>query len=348
MSDAYTQLADRVGYAHSAHFRRILEFLMTPEQAALVAELPKTPEELSEKLGMDVEEVKSNIDILFRKGVIFPRNFETLENPRFARHTMQLHDASQAGLRLDPIRHGKLFRLWEEFCDAEWDRDRTQEWMKEEAPRMRILPAYKAILNSPEVLPYEDVREIAKASPLTAVVSCTCRQRKETVGKKCVRSHDAVCIQFGRSAEYALMRGTGTRLSLYETLEMLDEVEEDGLVHTWVNNDAMVYGVMCNCCDDCCMIFDPMARFNVPPTKLYAKSRYEARVDQDLCTGDEVCVDRCQFDAITMQEIGGESKAFVDPDKCMGCGVCVLTCTSGAMSFELVRPKEHIPAVPAK
>jgi NAD-dependent dihydropyrimidine dehydrogenase PreA subunit len=36
-------------------------------------------------------------------------------------------------------------------------------------------------------------------------------------------------------------------------------------------------------------------------------------------------------------------KAYIDPEMCMGCGTCVVNCPKeGAMSFEVVRPPEHV------
>ena len=64
----YTELAERLEYGHSERFLHILEYLMTPEQAAIVVQLPKTPEELSETLCIDIDTIKRHIDALFRKG----------------------------------------------------------------------------------------------------------------------------------------------------------------------------------------------------------------------------------------------------------------------------------------
>jgi ferredoxin len=36
-------------------------------------------------------------------------------------------------------------------------------------------------------------------------------------------------------------------------------------------------------------------------------------------------------------------KARVIAEKCFGCGVCVVGCKDKALTFELVRPPEHIP-----
>ena len=68
-------------------------------------------------------------------------------------------------------------------------------------------------------------------------------------------------------------------------------------------------------------------------------------LDEELCTGCEICVDWCPFGAIEMIKTKGskKEKAFVDTGKCMGCGICVLKCDFQALSLKLVRPPEHIP-----
>ena len=80
------------------------------------------------------------------------------------------------------------------------------------------------------------------------------------------------------------------------------------------------------------------------------KSRFQAMVDQDLCNGCQVCVDRCQFDAIEMVRPEGSKKykAVVDAEKCWGCGACYIKCAPVAITLELVRPAAHIPQPEAR
>jgi heterodisulfide reductase subunit A-like polyferredoxin len=103
---------------------------------------------------------------------------------------------------------------------------------------------------------------------------------------------------------------------------------------------------LCSCCHCCCTIWHAADIRDVPNDAIFAKSRYEARVEADLCMGCEDCLERCQFDAIEMQRVegSGQLKAVVDPQKCWGCGVCTIICEPQALQMHLVRPPEHIPA----
>ena len=93
---AYAALADRHGYGQSDRYRRIMEFLMTPLQARLAVSLPKPNDELAAQEGVPLAQVVEELEDLYQKGVVFPRNFETREYFRFARSVMQLHDASES------------------------------------------------------------------------------------------------------------------------------------------------------------------------------------------------------------------------------------------------------------
>lgn len=345
-SDPYTELAARHGYRDSTRYRRILEYLMTPEEAELVALLPMKYEELAVKVGREVGALKEALEGLYKRGVTFARSPDNLEESSFALAVVQLHDITMCSFDVDIIRDRELFELWDDFCVNEWDPDQVASWDRGEQPQGRIVPAYRAIPDGAEVLPYEDMREIIKSARSIAVTHCTCRRRKEAVGDKCDASHSMVDIQFNLSAEYLISRNAGRRISADEALALIDEFEDKGLLHTCENSTRMRprWG-MCNCCTDCCMIYQPLNRFGVAVTKCVAQSRYEARVAQDLCDGCQNCLDWCRFDAIEMTQPDGSKKykAYVDPEICMGCGICVLKCEQQALSLHLVRPPEHIP-----
>jgi H+/Na+-translocating ferredoxin:NAD+ oxidoreductase subunit B len=354
-SDSYAELAKRLGYGESTRFRQILEFLMTPPQADLVVLLPATPEDLAAKLNLPLERINSEIETLFLKGVVFPKNFQTRENPRFARSVGQFHDATQSILDLenkiyDPEARKELYRLWEDFCENEWYPNQVKRFSGLEKPPTRIIPAYSAIKDLPDVQPYEDMREIIKAQKVTTVNSCSCRKRRNVVGLTCGHSHDVNCLQFNRGAEYAIVRGTGRQLNYEEAMELVDQIEQDGLVHNWPNDRRMTgTTVMCNCCVDCCMIWHPIDTHQGDIGKMWEKSRFQAQVNQDLCSGCQTCVDRCMFNAIEMVKVPGTKKlkAQVDPEKCFGCGVCVVTCEEQALKMKTVRPPDHIPEAAA-
>lgn len=347
--DAYDILATRLEFPGSIRLRAVLEELMTPLQAQIAVELPDSPEGVAEKLGLSPVKVKEELDDLFEKGVVFTRDFDKRESYRFARSMAQLHDATKtAAVRINN-RDLKFYRLWEDFAWNEMYPWYARRRLEADRPYSRVVPAYKAIKGLPGVLPCEDFRELLKAQELIAVVPCPCRYGTTVTGKHCSVAKEEErwnCFQLGRGAEYVIKRGTGIKLSLEEALELVDKIEEDGLIHKWDNKAEMTsVNVSCQCCRDCCFPYVALDQAKVPIDKAWAKSRYQAYVDTEECKGCQTCVERCQFDAIEMQRPAGSKKlkAVVDGEKCFGCGVCVVTCETGALKLKAVRPPEYIP-----
>ena len=68
-----------------------------------------------------------------------------------------------------------------------------------------------------------------------------------------------------------------------------------------------------------------------------AKSRFQVKLNEELCTSCGTCESRCQFQAISVEEI-----ASIDHNRCFGCGNCVTSCPSNAISL-LKKEKENTP-----
>ena len=354
-ADAYRELGELLEYPDSARLRRILEYLVTEEQARLVVSLPASPEELAQKLNMDVERVNSLSRDLYDKGVIIHRNFDPLEGFVFIPHLVFL--LSLMVPRKDwRSTFPELADLVNDFYEAELISGLAQTIEKAEQPPWRVLPAYKAILDSPELLPEEDVRTILKGALVMSVIPCGCR----VVTGACRQTQTDVCIALNRFAEYGLsegMGGPGKALSYEEALVVIDAAEEAGLFHVWGNSARMTgTGTMlCSCCSCCCVNALPCLKHNAPISKWLVKSRYEARVSPGVCIGCRKapappCIAICPEHfrgAIRMRGTPGTSdfRAVVDPEKCFGCGLCVLKCPVGAIKMELVRPADHIPGI---
>ncbi len=75
----------------------------------------------------------------------------------------------------------------------------------------------------------------------------------------------------------------------------------------------------------------PLAlRTEITSREAFAGSE-KAIVDEDLCSGCELCLDSCRFDAISILFDG---TAQVDEWSCEGCGACATACRRGAISLE--------------
>ncbi len=331
-TDAYTTLAAKLDYPESKELCHLLEVLMTPEEAELAARLPASVEELVKELNIDKERVNNSLQELYQKGVIFP----SPDGYIFAQSLVTLFDRTASDPRQDSHWGRRLLDAWEQFGQAEWYYDLATGALTLPGTG-RVIPYYKVIANTPGVLPYEDIRELLKVKRTIALIPCPCRRM---VGG-CDRPLD-VCLQFDERAEYIIKRGYGEKLSYEEALAAVDRAEEAGLIHQ-SGNKRWGMPAICNCCTCCCLAFRSFDLFG----KLHEtdiKSRYEARVDVELCNGCQICIDRCQLEAIDMVKTPSSKKykAVVDPSKCIGCGACAIKCPEGALSLIAVRPPEFI------
>ena len=352
--DAYDALTERLGFPGSARLRSTLEMLMTPDEARLAEALPGSISEVATKAGVPEDEVRRSLDELYRKGVVFAKDFANRDYYRFARNIVQCHDATQASRDLDPEKDRAFYQQWHDFCNAEMYPRLALIFKALTSPLSRVVPAYNAIKDLPGVLPSENFHELLKAQELIALVPCSCRMRTTSIGEQCEHTAEAEawhCLQFGRGAEYVISRGSGKKLSTAEALALCDAIEEDGLLHMWPNN-AETTGVntSCQCCRDCCENYVSVDQAAISIGTTWQKSRYEAYVaDLDSCTGCQDCVDRCQFDAIEMVKAAGSKrlKAAIDSEKCYGCGACVVGCSPESLKMRAVRPPEFIPGAVA-
>ena len=352
--DAYEILAGKLGFPGSTLLRSILDALMKPHEAKLVEALPASVAEVAQKVASPEADVRKSLDSLYHKGVIFPKgDFSDRDYYRFARNIIQLHDATLASSAIDIEKDRAFFQKWHDFCNQEMY-PRLGAMFKTASVRIsRVVPARKAIEGLPGILPSEDYHEILRTQDVIAVVPCSCRIRTTAVGEQCAHTAEAEtwhCLQFGRGAEYVINRGSGRRLTIDQAIALCDEIEEDGLIHRWTNNATMTgVNTSCNCCRDCCEEYVSLDVAGMPVADWWEKSRYEAYLDDvESCSGCQDCVERCQFDAITMyRDSNDDLKAAIEAEKCFGCGACVVGCPYGSLKMRTARPPETIPGAVA-
>ena len=330
-SSVYTQLAEQIGAGASKLVPRIFESLMTEDEGRvlLAAAPPATAAELSQKTGIDVAKIESMTEPLFRKGLLFKSKKPDGIRYYRVRHVPQLHDATVV-MQHPPQ---QMLDLWKEFMRTEWSD--TIKMIESFLPHaaVRVIPINTAVKPNSQVLAMDDVSKLIEGARTIAVTKCSCRVIDGACGKPL-----EVCMQLDRAAEYSIERGTGRPLTREQALRMLEQCEEEGLVHVAENKQG-VGNVICNCCNDCCLNWTSI-RSGLG--KFVAPSRFRAAIQAEDCNGCELCVDRCFFDAMHMVE--ADTLAAVDQDKCMGCGVCRVVCPTDAISMELVRPQDFIPA----
>jgi len=330
VSDVYVALAQRLNCPGSEPLMRVLRKLVTPEEGRVLLELPAGPAALAKKYCLDEEVVRDKLQEFLERGLVIP----TSKGLQMARDVTQLHDStlSSAEKWVDT----ELLDLWKEFHQVEWVHNMVSALSDSYVQFIRVLPALKAIERSPhisieELLPEENILELIKGADSIAVVPCCCRRSM----RRCKSPLD-VCLQFNKGAKYAIDRKSGREISAVEAIEIAKRAEEAGLIHTWPARASGRLNEICNCCIDCCVIFDSYLRAG-KIAQVLKRSRFRAAVDRELCTGCQDCVERCFFGAIDMAKApeSKKLKAAIDTEKCFGCGLCAVICEPAAITMEL-------------
>ena len=176
-----------------------------------------------------------------------------------------------------------------------------------------------------QVLPYPRARDIILRNPDHIVVlDCPCRSSRENPCKPL-----DVCLVVGEPfASFIVdhLPDRARRIEQEEAVEILRAESERGHVHHAFFKDAMLdrFYAICNCCSCCCAAIQAFKH----GTPMLASSGYVSQISADDCIACEICVEGCQFGAISIVEGNGsgEGWAVVDHELCMGCGVCASRC----------------------
>jgi len=322
------QLAVAIGAGESPLIPKLFEKLVNDDEAKvlLAAAPPATPEELAQSTGLPVETIRNMMNTLFNKGLIFKAQKGGQLKFYRVKSIPQMHDSTS----LTPGISRDILDIWKEYMAQEWPAygKMIAEILPE--PVMRIVPVNETIEPQSRILAYDDVAKIIENAQTLSVTKCSCR----VIDGACDKPLE-VCMQVDRAAEYNIERGTGRAITKQEAMDIIKKSEEEGLVHV-VDNRQIVGHVICNCCKDCCLNWSVLKG----PKKWIHPSRFSAVVDSSLCNGCEACLDRCFFDAISVND----DLAVIDADKCLGCGLCAASCPTDALKLKEVRNADFVPA----
>jgi len=298
---------------------QILEKLFSVSDAQVFLQLsPKLepPEAIAPRIGMEPASAAATLADMADRGLLF---------------SLKKNGSVRYGAI--PFVHG-LF----EFQIKRMDRELAalvRQYMDEEfkgamsasaANFLRVIPVQKSIDQRSRVAPYEDAIRILENAGQIVVTNCACRKSNAALGQGCGKPLE-VCFMFGSMGQYYLDHGMGRKIDMQEAARILANAHDHGLV-TQPATSQNPSG-MCNCCGDCCGPLTSLKHHPKPAAMVFAN--YFARVDEDLCTGCETCLERCQMDAIS---ISTQMVAQVNLDRCIGCGLCVTTCPAEAIGLE--------------
>ncbi len=310
---------------------RILRRMFTPEEARLALKLtliPKEADVIAQRAELPKEKVSRQLESMAKKGLIYrlkrkgrPARFMAVQ---FVIGIWELHVND-----LDP----ELIKDFNEYVPVLLN---FEEWKK--APQLRTIPVEQSIDQNLEVLAYEDAVKLIDKNSKFLEAPCICRRERRIMGEGCDKP-EGNCLVMGVGVDIYRNAGIGKEIDKNKALELLRKADEAGLV-LQASFSKKIANICC-CCGCCCQVLRNLKK-HPSPADLVA-SPFFAQLDQDLCTGCGVCVERCQMDALTLDH----DKVILDQKYCIGCGLCVSTCPSNALTLKR-KPGPEKPKVPEK
>ncbi len=187
-----------------------------------------------------------------------------------------------------------------------------------------------------QVLPIEEIRDLIMRAGTVVRMPCACLWTARKEEKRCCYGiafgtepwySNVDMSYFGKAPDAGL-----EALTKEKAIEQMEEMEENGAIHTIWTLMTPFIGSVCNCSLDGCLGLRTLSGIGV---ETMARAEFSARVDEGLCAGCGDCMPRCQFDAISAKHENGRDIAVIEPGKCFGCGLCRKACYAGAISLQL-------------
>ena len=186
----------------------------------------------------------------------------------------------------------------------------------------KVIPVSESLDAKQWVMPTEQVLRVLETAESIALQNCECR----THYKRCDKPLE-VCLLLNKVGDRAVAQGNARHISLNEATAVLKKANQSGLVHICLYMPDHEVFALCSCCSCCChdlQIIQCTGRNDI-----MMRSEYVAVTDFDSCIHCGDCLERCLFDARSIQ---GDALAF-ESEKCVGCGLCVTTCPVEAISM---------------
>jgi electron transport complex protein RnfB len=296
---------------------RILRRLFLPEEAELALNLTLIPEEprvIAHRAKLDLEDAAHRLEEMAGKGLIFRLQFGELP-PRYMASQYVIGIWEYHVNDLDP----EFIRDMNEYLPTLVD---METWKK--TPQLRTVPVSRSIDTTREILTHENAEVLVNAQKRFAVAPCICRREAEIMGNACGKPVET-CLIFGAAADYYVRNGIGREIDKQEALDILRKADEEGLVLQPSNAQKIVN--ICCCCGCCCQVLKSFKRHPQPATLV--STPFVASLDPTACKGCGKCVERCQMEALQIED----DKAVLNADRCIGCGLCVSTCPTGSLTL---------------
>lgn len=308
-------------------FYTLVEALFTPEEAAVnnvMSRKPSTLEEIAAMTGKKAEEIEPIIEAMADKGLCKTVKRDGIRYYQGEPFMPGIFEYQFFSGRSTP-RDKQIARLIGDYKSA-YNTAKGETRMT--FPLTRVITVDRTIEAGNTVHTYDQVSTyIDKYDPI-AVGTCYCRHAAKLRDEDVHGMPVEVCMWFGQMAEYAIERLGAKQMDKEEVRQVLDSSEAAGLVHMSRNTTEDI-DFICNCDRWHCEVVKGVLK--QPKPALFFNSGFQPRVDPDLCTACETCIERCPPEALVL---GDNEIPEVNLDRCFGCAVCATGCPSDAITME--------------
>ena len=312
----------------------ILRIRFTPEEASLAVAMPVLGQsrvsltELGRRAGRIPEEVSRLLASMLAKGtVLAQKDRKGVEVYCLWDFLYSLYSPLYGDGQDDDSK-----RQIAELRERLWQDGYHFIWFSSRFPFNRVMPHEAAIDPSQAAEPWEKASEYVRQAKEIAAVACGCRASTKRCSKPLW-----TCIYFDAEADYWVRHKGGRKLTPDECLDNLRRGAEAGLVITRANDRGMPR-VICQCCNDCCIILRHYTENHSP----YAldKSNFVPFFDSGKCRACLTCAKACPVGAIgrvPAQEENKKDRMIVMEQRCIGCGLCAIKCPNQAVKLRRAR-----------
>jgi NAD-dependent dihydropyrimidine dehydrogenase PreA subunit len=309
---------------------KILKHLFTPQEAEIALRLKPIPQDAKalfrpfKKKGWTLEQFSERLLAMGQKGaILWIQGKDGINYYGIAPLIAGMYD-----FQID-----KLTKEFAEDFDRYCDEAFVPAMLENGVLQLRTIPIEKSIPMEYYISNFDEIKSIIDNINRTIFLSpCICRQSKEVQGKGCDHPKET-CIGIGPSPRIPL--GQGREITKKEALDVLRMAQDIGLVICPTN--AQKPFMICCCCGCSCVFLENLKKYENPAQ--YVNSNFFVKINEEICSGCEICVSSCHMEAIKINEIG---VAETNLGYCIGCGICIPVCPENAREL-IKKENESIP-----
>ncbi|MFC1887183.1 4Fe-4S dicluster domain-containing protein [Candidatus Cloacimonadota bacterium] len=343
LKSGYTEMVERInrfpqGAPPSELLYKILNILVSREEAALIARLPIKPFNASKAVKnwkKNITEARKILDALAGRGLLID-----VEQKGEIVYTMPppmagFFEFSMMRIRED-VDQKILSELFYQYLNVE--EDFVRDLFTRGDTQLGRTFVHEPVLsneNALYVLDYERASEVIQTATHMGVGVCYCRHKMEHLGKNCDAPMD-ICMTFNNVAASLTKHGIARKVDVKEGMDLLQQAYDHNLVQFGENVRESV-NFICNCCGCCCEAMIAARRFAIlDPVHT---TNFLPEVEIEKCNGCGKCVEICPVEAMTLVSANDPKKpkkkiAVLNEDLCLGCGLCVKVCKFDSLALK--------------